>query len=245
MKITNTWLFLKPIAHRGLHDAQAPENSLAAFKKAKDAGYPIELDVRIIDDGTVIVFHDEKLCRLTGSDGYVTNLVKEKLKDYKILKTDEKIPTFEEALETINGQVPILIEIKNNHKVGMLERKVLEILKGYDGEYAVQSFNPYTIEYFKNCAPHIMRGQLSSFFIEEKSLGALKKFVLKRMLLNRISRPDFISYEHKYLPNIYVTRTKLPVLAWTVRSQQEYEDVKMYCNNIIFENFIPVVENKK
>lgn len=244
MKTTNSWLFSKPIAHRGLHDAENPENTLAAFKKAKDAGFPIELDLRIIDDGTVIVFHDEKLSRLTGSDGYVTNLVKEKLKDYKVLKTDEYIPTFEEVLELINGQVPLLIEIKNSHKIGTLERKTLEILKGYDGDYAVQSFNPYTVEYFKNCAPHIPRGQLSSFFAEEKSLGILKKFILKRMLLNKISRPDFISYDYRYLPNIYVTKTKLPTLAWTVRSQQEYEAVKMYCNNIIFENFIPQIEEK-
>jgi glycerophosphoryl diester phosphodiesterase len=239
MKITSSWLFSKPIAHRGLHDAESPENTLSAFKKAKDACYPIELDVRMIDDGTVIIFHDEKLSRLTNSDGYATNLVKEKLKDYKILKTDEHIPTLEETLELINGQVPLLIEIKNNHKVGTLEKKVLEILKDYEGDYAVQSFNPYTIEYFKIHAPHITRGQLSSFFTDEKSLNFFKKFVLKRMLLNRISKPDFISYDQRFLPNIYVTKTKLPVLAWTVRSQQEYEDVKMYCNNIVFENFIP------
>lgn len=242
MKITNTWLFTKPIAHRGLHDAESPENTLSAFKKAKDAGYPIELDVRIIDDGTLVVFHDEKLSRLTNSDGYVTNLVKEKLKDYKILKSEEHIPTFEEALELINGQVPVLIEIKNEHKVGALEKKVLEMLKGYDGEYAVQSFNPYTVEYFKIHAPHIMRGQLSSFFTDEKSLSFFKKFVLKRMLLNRISKPDFLAYDQRFLPNIYVTKTKLPVLAWTVRSQQEYEDVKLYCDNIVFENFIPQID---
>ena len=239
MKITESWLFSKPIAHRGLHDKNAPENTLAAFSKAIEAGYPIELDLRIIDDGTVVVFHVEKLSRLTGSDGYITNLVKQKLKDYKILKSDQHIPTFEQTLELINGQVPLLIEIKNSNKVGILERKVLEILKGYDGEYAVHSFNPYTVEYFKKYAPQIPRGQLSSFFTDDKTLNFFKKFVLKRMLLNHVSKPDFISYESKYLPNVFVTKTKLPVLAWTVRSQQEYEDVKLYCDNIIFENFIP------
>jgi glycerophosphoryl diester phosphodiesterase len=244
MNITESWLLNKPIAHRGLHDENAPENTLAAFKKAIDAGYPIELDLRIIDDGTVVVFHDEKLSRLTGNDGYVTNLVKEKLKDYKILKSDQYIPTFEETLELVNGQVPLLIEIKNSNKVGVLERKILEILKGYDGEYAVQSFNPYTVEYFNKYAPQILRGQLSSFFTEDKTLNFFKKFVLKRMLLNRISRPHFIAYESKCLPNVFVTKTKLPVLAWTVRSQQEYEDVKLYCDNIIFENFIPKIDKK-
>lgn len=157
-----------------MHDKNAPENTLAAFSKAIEAGYPIELDLRIIDDGTVVVFHDEKLSRLTGSDGYITNLVKQKLKDYKILKSDQHIPTFEQTLELINGQVPLLIEIKNSNKVGILERKVLEILKGYDGEYAVHSFNPYTVEYFKKYAPQIPRGQLSSFFTDDKTLNFFK-----------------------------------------------------------------------
>ena len=235
------WLFLTPIAHRGLHDLQAPENTLAAFEKAKTANYPIELDVRGIDDETVIVFHDDKLCRLTGKDGYVGNLVKEQLKNHNILKTEQTIPTFEEVLELVNGQVPLLIEIKNTNKVGKFEKKIIEMLKNYEGDYAVQSFNPYSVEFFRRNAPHIQRGQLSSFFVGEKSLSFIKKYILKRMLFNRMAKPDFISYDHSYLPNIYVSKTKLPVLTWTVRSQKEYEEVKPYCDNIIFENFIPEI----
>lgn len=243
MNDNKKWLFSRPIAHRGLHDQEAPENTLAAFEKAKTANYPIELDIREIDDGTIIVFHDEKLCRLTGQDGYVGNLVQENLKKYHIQNTEQTIPTFEEVLELVNGQVPLLIEIKNNNKVGKFEQKVIDMLKTYDGEYAVQSFNPYCLEYFKRKAPHIQRGQLSSFFVGEKSISFFKKYVLKRMLLNRITKPDFISYDHNYLPNIYVSKTKLPVLTWTVRSQKEYEGIKPYCDNIIFENFIPEINN--
>lgn len=65
MDIKKSWLFSRPIAHRGLHGIDVPENSLLAFQKAIDAGFPIEIDVRPIDDGTVVVFHDEKLTRMT------------------------------------------------------------------------------------------------------------------------------------------------------------------------------------
>ena len=75
------WLLARPIAHRGLHNDEIPENSLTAFDRAIEAGYPIETDVRIIDDGSVIVFHDDKLARMTGRDGYSCNLTLDDLHD--------------------------------------------------------------------------------------------------------------------------------------------------------------------
>lgn len=240
MDIKKTWLFEKPIAHRGLHNDEIPENSLAAYENAIAHGYPIELDVRIIDDGNVIVFHDDKLSRMTKSDGYAGNLKTEDLDEIRLLKSDERIPTFEQTLSCVNGRVPMLIEIKNTSKVGDLEGKVIDMLKSYVGDYAVQSFNPYSMGYFKDNAPHILRGQLSTFF-HKGDISLIKRFVLKRLKMNHVSCPDFISYNFKNLPNKYVTRTQLPVLAWTVRSNAEMETALKSCDNIIFEKFIPEV----
>ena len=242
MDLFNSWLLDSPIAHRGLHDKTHPENTISAFSRAIDEGYAIELDVRMISDGTVIVFHDDKLSRLTDNDGYVKFLNKSDLDILKIKNSKEKIPTFEEVLTFIDGRVPILVEIKNQDKVGELEKKVLEMLKNYKGEYAVQSFNPFVLEYFYKYAPEIPRGQLAGYFKEDK-LTFFKKYVLKRMLLNKkISHPDFISYESKHLPNRFVRKYKtLPLLAWTVRSQSEYLRVVKHCDNIIFENFEPKI----
>ena len=55
-------------AHRGLHDnaSEAPENSMAAFKKAVYAGYGIELDVHLTSDEKLVVFHDDDLSRICG-----------------------------------------------------------------------------------------------------------------------------------------------------------------------------------
>lgn len=242
MDIFNSWLVETPIAHRGLHNKECPENSLPAFQNAIDAGYPIEIDVQIIADGTVVVFHDESLSRLTDNDGYIKFLNKSDLEILRLKDSKEKIPTFEEVLKFVNGRTPILIEIKNSNKVGELEKKVIESLKNYNGEYAIQSFNPYVLEYFYKHAPTILRGQLAGYFKKEK-LSFFKKYALKRMLLNKkISHPDFISYEAKKIPNRFIRKyKKLPLLAWTVRSQTEYLKVVKYCDNVIFEDFEPKI----
>lgn len=241
MDIKNSWLFGAPIAHRGLHDENAPENSLLAYEKAIEKGYSIEIDVRPIDDGMVVVFHDHTLTRMTDRDGYVCNLSRADLDEITLANSDQKIPTFKQVLDFVDGRVPILIEIKNEGAIGGLEKSVLEILSSYKGEYAVQSFNPYSLEYFKKNAPHILRGQLASWFRKEE-LSFIKRTVLKRLWLNKVSSPHFISYRGSDLPNRYVTKTKLPVLAWTIRSNEEREKVLPYCNNIIFENFIPPIK---
>lgn len=242
MEIFNSWLVETPIAHRGLHDKDCPENSISAFQKAITEGYPIELDVQMIADGTVIVFHDESLSRLTDNDGYIKFLNKSDLDILRLKDSKEKIPTFEEVLKFVDGKVPLLIEIKNPSKVGELEKKVIEILKDYKGEYAIQSFNPYVLEYFYKHAPNVLRGQLAGYFKKEK-LSFFKKYALKRMLLNKkISHPDFISYEARKIPNRFTRKyRKLPLLAWTVRSQSEYIRVVKHCDNVIFENFEPKI----
>lgn len=240
MDIFKSWLVERYIAHRGFHNENAPENTLSAFKNAIKFGYAIELDVQQIEDGTIIVFHDISLQRLTGKDGYTKNLKKKDLKNLKINNTENHIPTLEETLDFIDGQAPVLIEIKNINKVGEMERKVWEILKNYKGEYAVQSFNPFSLEWFKVNAPKVLRGQLSSFFKGE-NIAFYKKYFLKRMYFNKkVSQPNFIAYDSKFLPNRFVSKYKeLPLLAWTIRSQEEYMRVLPHCDNIIFENFEP------
>ena len=242
MDLFNSWLVETPIAHRGLHDKDHPENSISAFGRAIDEGYPIELDVQLIADGTVVVFHDESLSRVTDNDGYIKFLNKSDLDILTFKDSKEKIPTFEEVLKFVDGRVPLLIEIKNQGKVGELEKKVIDMLKDYKGQYAVQSFNPYVLEYFYKHAPNIPRGQLAGFFKGEK-LSFIKKFALKRMLLNKkISKPDFISYEAKRVPNRFVRKyKKMPLLVWTITSQSEYLKVVKYCDNVIFEGFEPKI----
>ena len=242
MDLFKTWLVETPIAHRGLHSKNIQENSLRAFSKAIEKGYGICFEVHLLSDGTVVVFNDESLARMTGNDGYIKYLKKEDLRALTLKDSKEHIPTMEEALKFIDGKVPVVIEIKNSHKVGNLEQAVIDILKKYKGEYAVESFNPYSLAYFKQHAPNIIRGQMSGSYKGEK-INFFRKQVLRKMKLNKkVSQPDFINYEAAALPNRYVKKFKsLPLLCWVVKSKEDYLNVVRYCDNVVFEKFDPEI----
>ena len=245
METKTSWVLDKPISHRGLHDSDnIPENSLPAFENSVKHGFAIELDVRLIDDQTVIVFHDEKLSRMTNRDGYVSTLKAADLNEIRLLKTDCTIPTLQKVLETVNGKVPLLIEIKKAEQSFALEDKIIDMLKSYNGDFAVQAFDPMSMHYFYKNAPHIMRGQLSSYF-HHNDIDAPRreKKRLKKLKYNDLSHPNFISYKVTNLPNKYVTATGLPVIAWTVRGELEAQKAQKFCDNYIFEGFLPRVNN--
>lgn len=238
--IFDCFLTNKMIAHRGLWDKESPENSLGAFEKAIKKGYAIEFDVNPIEDGTPVVFHDSKMSRMTDKDRYIQNLSREELENTTLLNTKEKIPTLEETLKFVNGRTPLLIEIKGQEKIGELEKRVLELLVNYKGEYAIQSFNPYSLAWFYQNAPKIWRGQLSSYFKGVK-LSLIKKAFLKRLATNKLAHFDFVSYDIKNLPNKFTKKLEKPLLTWTVRNQEEYLKAVQFTDNVIFEGFEPKI----
>lgn len=234
------WLFEKPIAHRGLHNSAEfiPENSLSAFEKAKIKKNPIELDVRISSDGKIIVFHDYSLKRMTGIQKFVCNVSSAQLKNAYLSGTDQKIPSLNEVLSLVKGEVPLLIEIKNEGRIENLEPALFKILKDYKGDFALQSFNPFSLMWFKNNAPGMLRGQLASSF---SSLNAeiYKKIILRYMFFNWKSKPDFISYDITALPSwrVAAIRNKgIPVLSWTIKHDDDLLKAKKFSDNYIFEN---------
>lgn len=235
------WLLDTPITHRGLFDnIKIPENSLSAFKASADAGYPIELDVRILSDGRLAVFHDSILSRMTGQKGSILKTTAKELKKIKLLDTDQHIPLMEEVLEVVNGKVPLLLEIKNRRRVGLLESKLLHMLQKYKGQYAVESFNPLSVKWFRVNAPNIRRGQLSSGFGSERF--ALRNTLLRATLLNRLSKPDFIAFDVRYLPCRSIRKLKekgFPIIGYTAKSKEQFYRAMQYCDNVIFEGFIP------
>jgi len=236
------WLFETPIAHRGLHDAAAPENSLAAFEAARDKRYPAELDVRLLRDGDVVVFHDDNLQRMAGSAALVEEQDTASIKEFGIAGTNETIPLLAEVLEVVGGKTPLLIELKNFGIPGRLESAVLAALEAYDGRYAVQSFNPFSIGWFKVHAPHITRGHLSGGFeglpLEEDLVD-----LLRRLDLVDVSAPTFIGYDIRLLPYEPVSWLRergMPVLGWTVQSEGDMRHAAAWCDNFVFENIDPL-----
>ncbi|WP_052050533.1 glycerophosphodiester phosphodiesterase family protein [Leptolyngbya sp. KIOST-1] len=227
------WITTRPIAHRGLHQGTAvPENSLAAFEAAIAAQHPIELDVQLLADGHLAVFHDRDLKRLTGKKARLADQTLGSLEQFRLYNTDQTVPSLAAALACVAGRVPLLIEIKNEKKVGPPEQALMKTLVDYRGEFAVQSFNPRSLQWFKRYAPEIVRGQLAS---------KPQKFLRSHLLLTWASAPHFISYNVKALPTLATTlarhRFHRPLLAWTVRSQADCDRAIQYADNYIFDPF--------
>jgi glycerophosphoryl diester phosphodiesterase len=243
MKKNLDWLKTSLIAHRGLHqkDQSVPENSLLACQLALDNGYAIEIDVNMLKDGTVVVFHDDDLVRMCGIDQKLSNLNHQDIKDIKLKNSLETIPTLAQVLHLVSGRMPLLIELKPKGDVIKLSSACHQVLKDYVGTYAIFSFHPKVVWWFKKNDPKTIRGQISSYFLDE-DLSNIKKFIMKRMYFNRWTKPDFISYDINHLPNKYLDRAfkkGLTVISFAAQSQDALDRVKSFYDNAVFEHFIP------
>ncbi|MFC7072003.1 glycerophosphodiester phosphodiesterase family protein [Halovenus rubra] len=233
------WLRERPIAHRGLHSDRVPENSLPAFQNAVDAGYPAELDVRVTADGVPVVFHDRKLDRLTDKTGAISDNHWADIADCTLKGTNETVPRLEAVLDTIDGQVPLLIELKNFHTPGKLERSVVDCLDSYEGDFAIQSFNPLVVWWLRRHRTDWPRGQLAPLSLGS---GFLTRKILTHLVPSAYTRPDFVGYGCNFLPSPPFNRSKKrgrDVLAWTVRSEDTFHKIKPHVDNVIFEAIRP------
>lgn len=236
------WLY----AHRGLHDnkSEAPENSLPAFILAAEHGYGIELDVQLTKDNVPVIIHDYNLHRACKKDVKIADLTYEELLGYRLFRSQERIPKFQDVLAAVDGRVPLIIELKIPYKPQTLCRIVSDILKDYKGIYCVESFNPLGIAWYRRHYPKVVRGQLSTDFIKDKMEATkFQAFIMKHLLLNFITKPDFIAYHHLYKKDLSYTICrkfyKVKTAAWTIRSQQDLEDNKNYFELFIFDSFLP------
>jgi glycerophosphoryl diester phosphodiesterase len=238
-----TWLKTHDIAHRGLYqkDQSIPENSLAAFKCAINMGYSIELDVNVLKDGTVLSFHDSDLKRICGINKLLSDLVFDDIKDLNLFSTKEKIPTFKEVLQLVNGKVPLLIELKPKGNVTLLCESLMKDLIDYPGLYAIFSFHPKVQYWFKKHHPDVIRGQIAEFFKHEK-MNPIIRYLLKSMFFNRFTKPDFISYGISDMPNKYLDsymKKNMTVISYAAKTQSELDFVRSRYHNAVFEHFIP------
>lgn len=235
-------LAITPIAHRGLHESGVPENSLAAFRAAAEAGYCIETDVRFSKDGTLVVFHDNDLSRMTGDPRRVEELTCRELKELRLGGTDERIPLLSELFEAADG-VPLLVEIKSMPfaKGKEVASALAPLLDAYRGEYAVQSFDPFYVKAYKSLRPAIFCGLLAKARYDDHDVAppfrAFKKRRLENMTFCR--NPDFLSFLFSDFPTPRTEKFRGTKFAWTIRSPEEEAIARKYADNIIFENYRP------
>ena len=237
------WLTDVYVAHRGLHDnnSDAPENSIPAFKLAAANGYGIETDVQMSKDGVLVVFHDDTLARMTGASGKLCDFTFEQLRELRLLNTDCQIPTFDEFLEAAAG-VNLIVEIKTHSDIGEVEQKVYDALKNYEGNYCIESFNPFIVRWYKVHAPNVIRGQLSCDY-EGAPFSKFKKWILRELKLCKWNGSQFIAYDAETIRNNKAVKRfgkKIPIICWTIKSQAQHDELRDCYDNMIFDSFTPL-----
>lgn len=239
----------KYYAHRGLHGAHTPENSLSALEKARDAGYGMEFDVQVTEDGVPVVFHDAHLSRMCGVTGRLADMTYPSLKKLRLLGTDEGIPMLEEVLNRINGRAPLLIELKHGPKNRVLVDETLRLLSGYRGDFLIESFSPMILFRVRKRAPDILRGQL----VNEADgtlhgCPRLLSILLHRMLFNFLSRPDFIAIHRSLNDSRQVALLRalfgLKIAVWTIKTPEDCALYERACDIVIFERFHPHIPSE-
>ena len=226
-------------AHRGLHGKTVPENSLKAFELACEKGYGIELDVQLASDGTVMVFHDYTLKRMTGCEKKVCQLTADELTKLSLKESDQTIPTFKQVLDTVNGRVPILVELKGESLNTSLCEKAALLLKDYKGDYCIESFNPFLLRKMKKYLPNAFYGQLYTNVCKDKKKYSPLNILLTLMIFNFLAKPDFIAYNQEYRNNLQVRLTtkfyKATPFVWTIKQKEDMKTAEKRCECAIFE----------
>ncbi|GAA6160784.1 glycerophosphodiester phosphodiesterase family protein [Ruegeria sp. HU-ET01832] len=238
-----------PIAHRALHDLSdnRPENSRAAIRAAVEAGYGIEIDLQRTSDNRAMVFHDYDMTRLTGRSGPIQQISAAEAQTTQLLHAADGIPTLDEVLEIVAGQVPLLIELKDQDgamgtDVGPLEQDTVRALQGYDGALALMSFNPNSVAELARIAPHLPRGITTCSY--QPKVEHLPQAVCDHLRgipdFERVSA-SFISHEAADLARPRVAELKLqgvPILCWTIRSPEQEAEARKVADNVTFEGYL-------
>lgn len=243
-----SWLTARPIAHRGYHDAAAGriENTLVAAEAAMARNFAIECDLQLTADGRAIAFHDDTLDRLTGASGDVGGKSLAELRGVRLRDGDATIPTLENLLDLVDGRVPLVIELKSRFTGDRrLEAAVAPLLLGYDGPAAVMSFDPASMTTMRRLAPSIPRGMLGGKWAaaDRPTLSAGSRLANRWLIAAPMVRPAFVAWDVTALPAwppLALRRFfRLPLLAWTVRTESERVTARQWADQVIFEDFDP------
>jgi glycerophosphoryl diester phosphodiesterase len=243
------WLTARPIAHRGLHDAQRGiiENTATAFRAAISGGYGIETDLQISADGEAMVHHDDALGRLTDGAGRLSELSAAEIRGVQFKATADRILTLGELIDLVAGRATLLLELKSHFNGDdRLLARVADVLSGYRGAAALMSFDPELVELARNKYPTLIRGIVAERHYshsEWKELPASARWNMGLLLHVPRSRPQFIAYSVQDLPAgpplLIRALCRLPLLTWTVRGDKDRMRAARWADQVIFEGWRP------
>ena len=205
------------IAHRGANGL-APENTLAAFRKALEVGSDgIELDVRLTRDRQVVAIHDRRVDRTTTGSGPVGTYT---LRELKSLDAGswfgpefgrEAVPTLVDVFDALPNQFPIYLELKaRGHGTWPLVARVVHIMRRYQrwSSTMVASFNPIAVALLRAMEPRIIRGYIWS---------RRHPLPMRARWLSPLASPHWFAPDRRtFTPNLLATFHALgkSVVAW-------------------------------
>jgi glycerophosphoryl diester phosphodiesterase len=241
------WLIARPIAHRGLHDTDRGiiENTASAVRAAVERHYGIEVDLQITSDGEAMVYHDDRLGRLTEGDERLAAMTAADLKRVRFKATSDRMLTLGELCDLVGGQATLVLELKSafngDHRIAL---RTVDVLKSYRGAVAVMSFDPNLVATLKEAAPDLTRGITAMARYDHPEWAPLslwQKLTFPHLLQSGLSRPHFIAYALNDLPATAASFARracgVPLLAWVARGEDDRMKAARVCDQIIFEGF--------
>ncbi len=245
-------------AHRGLWNHTRCENSLPAFRAACEAGYGIELDVHLTQDGVLVVHHDDSLLRTCGQDLCIAQSTFAQLRACTLhlpdgTDTGETLPTLDEVLSVVAGRVPLIIELKSEGNAAALCQAFHARMQSYRGVWCMESFDPLCVYWFRRHAPDVIRGQLAfglSGDVGRRILPHWEAFAVASLVENVLSRPDFVAYDMSSerglnLPMRLLRCLRPQLVAWTIRTPEALSLAHRRYDIAIFEGFLPDCPKQK
>jgi glycerophosphoryl diester phosphodiesterase len=243
------WLTARPVAHRGLHDAARGviENMPAAAEAAIAGNFSIECDIQLTADGEAMVHHDDALGRLTEGSGALLEKTAAELRAIKFKATPERMMSLGDLCALVNGRVPLVIEVKSHFDGDRkLVRRMAQVFASYSGPAVGMSFDPDQVLALRETMPDLPRGIIAQRNYDDNYWKKLTTEQRQSMLYLRHAfrtRPHFVAFWVNQLPapapwiarNIF----GLPLLTWTVRTQEQRERAARYADQMIFEGFMP------
>jgi glycerophosphoryl diester phosphodiesterase len=244
-------IFARPIAHRGYHDADNGiiENTPAAIQRAVERNFAIEVDVQETADGEALVFHDYTLDRLVEGTGKVIDQNAADLTRLHMKTGSDSLWLLQDLFDIVDGKVPLVIEIKSLMRRDAqmaFVRHVTSQVAAYKGPACIKSFDPDMLSIARGHNPAVLRGIVADAAEpgpDYARYGRVDRFILRHLLHAPRTRPHFISYGIKDLPkagpSLLRSLCRLPMMSWTVRTQQQREKARRYADQIVFEGFDP------
>jgi glycerophosphoryl diester phosphodiesterase len=220
------------IAHRGA-SAYAPENTLAAFRMAETLGADaIELDAKLLQDGTIIVLHDNSLDRTTNGRGAIYQYKHIDLQQldagshFSIKFAQERIPTLDEVFQNVGSNLLINVEMTNYARPrDRLPQKVIALIHEYglDNRILLSSFNPWALIVAKKLDPSIPRALLVG-----SGEPKIVRFILKAIMEYLFYHPQETLVNEEEIKKL--KRKGKRVNAWTVNTSERMRE--LYSMNV-------------